>query len=118
MATQKRVPNSVIKPPEVIRSRRRLKDDDDDREKIWLDIPVFGKQGKQVVTSLIKKLKRYFKENFNIAVKYSTNKLSLFCPTKDIISWNQKANFIYLIQCPGSHNDYVDKTNRKLITRL
>ena len=44
--------------------------------------------------------------------------LSMFCPTKDRISWNQKANVIYIIQCPGCHNDYVDKTDRNLITRL
>ena len=69
-------------------------------------------------TSLIKKLKRYFKENVNIVVKYRANKSSMFCSTKDKISWNQKANVIYIIQCPGCQNDYVGKIDRNLITRL
>ena len=69
-------------------------DDDDDRKKIWLDLPYNGKLGEKQVTSLIKKLKCYFKEKVNIVVKYRTNKLSMFCPTKDRISWNQKANVI------------------------
>ena len=42
----------------------------------------------------------------------------MFCPTKDRISWSQKANVIYIILCPGCHNDYVGKTDRNLITRL
>ena len=90
----------------------------DDRKKIWLDLPYNGKLGKKLVTSLIKKLKRYFKVNVKIVVKYRTNKLSMFCPTKDRISWNQKANVMYIIQCPGCHSDYVGKTDRNLITRL
>ena len=69
-------------------------------------------------TSLIKKLKRYFKENVNIVVKYRTNKSSIFCSTKDKISWNQNTNIIYIIQYPGCQNHYVGKTDRNLITRL
>ena len=34
-----------------------------DRKKIWIDLPYNGIQGEQLVTSSIKKLKRYFKEN-------------------------------------------------------
>ena len=41
-----------------------------------------------------------------------------FCPIKDRISWNQKANVICIIQCLGCHKDYVGKTDRKLTTRL
>ena len=63
-------------------------------------------------------LKRYFKKNANIVIKYRTNKLSIFCPTKNRISWTQKANVIYIIQCPGCDNDYVGKTDRNLVTRL
>ena len=40
------------------------------------------------------------------------------CTTKDRISQKQKANVIWIIQCPGCHNDNVDKTDRNLITRL
>ena len=43
----------------------------------------------------MKKVKRCFKEKVNIIVKYRTNKLSMFCPTKDRISWKQKANVIH-----------------------
>ena len=42
----------------------------------------------------------------------------MFCPTKDRISCNQKANVIYVIQSPNGHNDYVSKMDRNLITRL
>ena len=42
----------------------------------------------------------------------------MFCPTKYRIRWNQKANVVYIIQCPGCHNDYIGKTDRNLITRL
>ena len=98
---------------ERIKSHLRLTDDDD-RKKILLDLPFNGK----LVTSLIKKLKCDFKENINIVVKYRTNKLSMFCPTKDRVMWNQKAKVIYIIQCPGCQNDYVGKTDRNLITRL
>ena len=113
----KRVQNSVIKQTETNKLHLRLTDDDD-RKKIWLDFQYIGKIGEKLVTSLIKKLKRYFKGKVNIVVKYRTNKLSMFCPTKYRISWNQKANVIYIIQCPGCHNDYISKTDRNLITRL
>ena len=42
----------------------------------------------------------------------------MFCPTKDEKSWNQKANFIYIIQCLGCHNDFDGKTDRNLTTTL
>ena len=105
----KRVRNSVIKRLKTNRSHSRSTDNDD-RKKIWLDLPYNGKQGEQLVTSSIKKLKSYFKENVNIVVKYRTNKLSMFYPIKDKASWNQKVNVLYIIQCPGCHNDYVGKT--------
>ena len=82
--------------------------------KIWLNVLYNGKLREKLVTSLIKKSKRYFKENFNIVVKYRTNKLSIFCPTKDRISWNQKANVIYIAQFPNYHNDYVGKPEKNL----
>ena len=86
--------------------------------KTQLDLLYNGKLGEELVTSLIKKSKRFFKENVNIVVKCRTNKLSMFCPTKDRRSWNQKANVTYIIQCPGCHNDYVGKTDKNLATRV
>ena len=99
-----RVRNSVIKRLDTNKSHSRSADDND-RKKIWLDLPYNGKLGENLVTYLIKKLKRCFKVNVKIIVKVRTNKLSMFCPTKDRISWNQKADAIYIIQCPGCHND-------------
>ena len=64
----KRVRNSVIKQLQTNRSRPKLADDDYEN-KIWLDLSYNGKLGENLVTSLIKKLNRYFKENVNIAVK-------------------------------------------------
>ena len=72
---QKRVRNFVIKRLEANKSHSRLIDDDDDRKRIWLDLSCNGKLGKKLVTSLIKKLKHYFKENVNIVAKHSTNYL-------------------------------------------
>ena len=42
----------------------------------------------------------------------------MFCPNKDRISWDEKTNVIYIIQCRGCHHDYVGKTDKKLISRL
>ena len=42
----------------------------------------------------------------------------MFCPKKDRISWNQKANVINIIQCSGCQNDFVSRMDRNLITRL
>ena len=86
--------------------------------KISIEVPYNSQQGEQLVTTLIKTLKRYFKENVNIVVKYRTNRLSLFCPNKDEISQNQEANVIHIIQCTCCHNNYVAKTDRNLRTRL
>ena len=108
-----RVRNSIITWVETNRSPSRLTLDDD-REKICLDLPYNGKLGEKLVTFLIKKLKRYFKEN----VKYRTNRISMFCTTKDRIISNQKANVVYIIRCPGCRNDYVGKKDKNLITRL
>ena len=101
-----RVWNYVIKRIETNKSHSRLTDDDD-RKKIWLDSPYNDKLGEKLVTSLTKKLKCYFKEKVNTVIKYRTNKLSMFITTKDRISWNQKANAIYIIQCLGCQNDFM-----------
>ena len=89
----KRVQNSLIRRIETNKSHSRLTGDNN-RQKSWLDLPYNGKLGEKLLTSLMKKVKRCFKEKVNIIVKYRTNKLSMFCPTKDRISWNQKANVI------------------------
>ena len=90
----KRVQNSLIRRIETNKSHSRLTGDNN-RQKSWVDLPYNGKLGEKLLTSLMKKVKRCFKEKVNIIVKYRTNKLSMFCPTKDRISWNQKANVIH-----------------------
>ena len=92
----KRVRNSVIKRLEKKRSRPRLTDDD--RKKIWLNLPYNEKLGEKLSIEQT----NYF----------------CFCPTKDRISRNQKAHVIYIIQFFGCHNDNVGKTDRNLVTRL
>ena len=116
MKTQSIMDRSIVLSCTQNRSRSRLTDNVDSK-KIWLDLPYNGKEGESLVKSLMKKLKRFFKGNFNIVVKQRTNKLFSFCPTKDRISWNRKANVNYIIH-PGCHNDYVGKTYINLITRL
>ena len=68
--------------------------DDDDRKKIWLDLPYnsnlgkldFGGRGggggEKLEKILIKKIKRYFKEKVNIVVKYRTNNYLYFVQRK------------------------------------
>ena len=90
----------------------------DDRKVIWINLPYLGKKGEQLTNSLIRKLKRSFKENIKFKTIYETNKLSMFCDTKDSISAEQKSNVIYGIKCPGCFQKDISKTNRNLITRL
>ena len=73
MVTQNEFEMPLSNNTETSRSCSRLTDDDD-RNKIWLDLLYNGKLGEKLVISLIKKLKRYFKEKINIVVKYRTNK--------------------------------------------
>ena len=65
----------------------------DDRKVIWINLRYLGKQttkGEQLTNSLTRKLKRSFKENIKFKTVYKTNKLSMFCNTKDSISAEQK----------------------------
>ena len=55
----KRVRNSIIKRLDTNKLLSKSADDDD-RKKIWLDLPYNGKLGEKLVTSLIKKLKTLF----------------------------------------------------------
>ena len=90
----------------------------DDRKVIRINLPYLGKKGEQLTSSLIRKLKRSFKENIKFKMVCKTSKLWMFCNTKDSISAEQKSNVIYRITCPGCFQKYVGKTDRNLITRL
>ena len=85
----------------------------DDRKVIWINLPYLGKRGEQLTNSLMRKLKRSFKENIKFRTVYKTNKLSMFCNTKDSISAEQKSNVIYRITYLGCFQKYVGRTNRK-----
>ena len=89
----------------------------DDRKFIWINLSHLRKKGEQLTNSLIIKLKRSFKENVKFKMVYKTNKLSMFCNTKDSISVEQKSNVFYKITFPGCFQKYVGKTERNVITR-
>lgn len=74
------------------------------------------RQEEQLLTSLVKKLKSYFKESVNIILNHRTKNQSMFRPTKERKSWNQKANATYITECPDCRSDYVGKTGRNVIT--
>ena len=75
--------------PNVIKNEN-INNNKDDRKVIWINLPYLGKKGEQLTNSLIRKLKRSFKENIKFKTVYKTNKLSMFCNTKDSISAEQK----------------------------
>ena len=83
-------------------------------DKSFINLPYLGKKGEQMTNSPIRNLKSSFKEN----VKFKTNKLSMFCYSKDNIFVEQKSNVIYKITCPGCFQKCVGKTDQNLIARL
>lgn len=120
-AYPKSVRNSIINRLKSNLSNNKINNGNnnpDDRKTIWLNIPYLGNKGENLTNSLIRKLKRCFKENVKFNTVYKTNKLAMFCNTKDNISIEQKANVIYKIKCPGCFNEYIGKTDRNFITRL
>ena len=115
----KYVRNSIInRLKSNVNRNGNINNNKDDRKVIWINLPYLGKKGEQLTNSLIRKLKRSFKENNRFKTVYKTKKLSMFCTTKDSISAEQKSNVIYEITCPSCFQKYVGKTNRNLITRL
>ena len=98
--------------------KRQLKDKPEkqpephDLIKIYLKVPYLGKQGKQLVTMLARKLHRYLKPNIKLIKLFNTKKANMFCPTKDKVTKEQKANVIYKIICPSCNNVYVGRTDR------
>lgn len=83
-----------------------------------MKIPYLGNDGENLVKTLIRKLKRHIKNDVKIILRYQTKKLSMFCPTKDKILNDHKANVIYEINCPGCGEKYVGKTDRCFKTRM
>ena len=118
-AYPKYVRNSIInRLKSNVNRNYNIKNNKDDRKVIWVYLPYLRKKGEQLANFLIRKLMRSFKKNVKLKTIYKTNKLSMFCKTKDNISVEQKSNVIYRITCPGCFQKYVGKTNRNLITRL
>ena len=58
-----------------------------------------------------------FKENAKFIKRYKTNKLVMFCSSKDQIQFQKKTNVIFKITCPGCFKKYIDKTDRNIITK-
>ena len=87
-------------------------------KKIWLNLPYFGDKGDHLTKSLFQKLNKCFNENVKFIKRYKTNKLGMFCSNKDHIPFQQKANIVYRITCPGCYNKYIGKTGRNIITRM
>ena len=115
----KYVHNSIInRLKSNVNRNDNINNNKDDRKAIWINHPYLGKKGEQLTNSLIRNLKRSFKENVKFKMVYKTNKLSMFCNTKDSISVEQKSNVIYRITCPGCFQIYVGKIDRNLMTRL
>ena len=118
-AYSKYVHNSIINRLKLnVNRNENINSSKDDRKVIRINLPYLGKKDEQLTSSLIRKLKRSFKENIKFNTVNKTNKLSIFCKTKDSIPAEQKSNVIYRITCPGCFQKYVGKTDRNLITRL
>ena len=118
-AYPKYVRNSIINRIKSNGNRNgNINNNKDDRKVIWMNLPYLGMKSEQLTKSLIRKLKKSFKESVKLKTIYKTNKLSMFYNTKDNISREQKYNVIYRITCPGCFQKYVGKTDRNLITRL
>ena len=81
-AYPKYVCNSLINrlKPNVNRNDN-INNNKDDSKVIWINLPYLGKKGEQLTNSLIRKLKRSFKESVKLKTVYKTNKLSMFCNT-------------------------------------
>ena len=115
----KYVRNSIInRLKSNVNRNDNINNNKDDRKVIWINLPYLGKKGEQLTNSLIRKLKRSFKESIKFKTVYKTNKLSMFCNTKDSISAEQKSNVIYRITCTGCFQKYVGKAKRNIITIL
>ena len=108
--------NSIIK--RLKTSRKKVKKEKDDRKIKWIRLPYLGNTGKNKKKNCFKKVEKYLKENVRFITCYETKKSGMFCSAKVIIPINQKAKFIYKVICPGCNEDYVTKTDRKLLTKL
>ena len=86
--------------------------------KIYVRVPFASVKGEQLLKQFVRKLRRYTKPNTVFVTLFDTKKFSKFCPTKDKIPRNQKANLIYQIVCPGCGEKYIGKTDRCVGTRM
>ena len=111
-AYPKYVHNSIInRLKSNVNRNDNINNNKDDGKVIWINLPYLRMKVEQQTNSLIRKLKRSFKENVKFKMVYKTNKLSMFCNNKDSISVEQKSNVIYRITCPGCFQIYVGVTD-------
>ena len=85
---------------------------------LWLHLPYLGKEGDELLTKCLRKLKRNFNQPVIIKTLYRTNKLAMFGSNKDKLPMLDKSNLIYCFRCPGCDESYIGKTERNLYTRL
>ena len=83
-AYPKYVHNSIInRLKSTVNKNGNIYNNKNDRKVIWMNLPYLGKTSEQLTKSLIRKLKRSFKESVKLKTIYKANKLSMFCNTKD-----------------------------------
>ena len=73
----------------------------DNYKKVWLNLPYLGDTGDHLVKYLIQKLNKSFNKNAKIIKRYKANRLAVFCDNKDHIQFQEKANVVNRITCPG-----------------
>ena len=81
-------------------------------------IQYLGKQGENVISNVIRKIRRSLKIPIKPIVIYQIKKTSFFYPKKDKIPELCQANVVYEFKCPGCGQTYIGKTERNLQTRL
>ena len=74
--------------------------------------------GANMKKNCFKKVQKCLKENICFITCYETKKTAMFCSAKGSIPIHQKANVVYKVTCPGSNEDYIEKIDRNLVTRL
>ena len=64
---------------------------------ICMTVPLSDK-GDHLTRSLIRKLNRCFNKNVKFMKRYKTNKLAMFCSSKDYVQFQKKANVVLFIK--------------------
>ena len=85
---------------------------------IFFRLPYIGSKGEQLVNYCLNKIRRCLKINVKVVVIYDTKKISFYCNVKDKVPHEQRNNIICRITCPDCSGNYIEKTERCLISRM